>query len=74
MTGKWRGQWRLSSRGLETAAEIEHLGIGGNTGDLAAGQKRRQWRLSNWLVETLRLGIRDNSGELCYMILDTQQD
>lgn len=44
--------------------EIEQLGIGGNTGDLAAGLKRLQWRPSDRLVETLRLGIRDNSGDL----------
>ena len=36
---------------VETTLETQRLGSGEESGDLAAGDWRRQWRLSSWELE-----------------------
>jgi len=43
--------WRPGGWGVEIKLETCRLGIGDNTGDLAARECRQHWRLRGWGLE-----------------------
>ena len=65
MAWEWRRHWRL-------------LGFGDESGDFAAGNWRRRYRPSGWILETTlttqRLGSANDTGDLAAGIGDHPGD